>query len=229
MTLPAPDPAAGPPAGVVDVWCVALDDPALSAAGLDAVLAPDERRRAERMRLGGRAWSWARGAQRTILAHYLGLPAADLRLDFSASGKPRLAGAHRLAFSFARTDGLALLAVACDRELGVDVERENPRTDVAVVAREFLPPLEVAAIECAPVEERRRAFFKAWVRHEARLKLLGHGLAGDPEPGERALEAPLVVRSLVTRPGFAAAVAAEGGGWSVRMREFELAPVPSTT
>jgi 4'-phosphopantetheinyl transferase len=220
---------AGPPAGIVDVWCVALDELAWSDAGLDGVLDPGERRRAERMRVGGREWSWGRGAQRTILAHYLGLPAADIRFDYSASGKPRLAGDRRLAFSFARTDGLALLAVSRDRELGVDVERENPRTDVAVVAREFLSPLELAAIECAPVEERRAAFFRAWVRHEARLKLLGHGLAGDPGPGGRALGAPLVVRSLALQPGFAAALAAEGGGWSVRVHEFELAPVPSAT
>jgi hypothetical protein len=38
-----------------------------------------------------------------------------------------------------------------------------------------------------------------------------------------------VVRSLALQPGFAAALAAEGGGWSVRVHEFELAPVPSAT
>ena len=54
------------------------------------------------------------------------------------------------------------------------------------------------------------------------------GLAGRAESPVRSAGAPLVVRSLAPRPGYAAAVAAEGGGWSVRIREFTLPPVPST-
>jgi 4'-phosphopantetheinyl transferase len=213
---------AGPPLSVVDVWVVALAAPDLPHDVLAASLDDEERRHALRMRVGGREWAAAHGALRMILASYLEVPAASLRFVRTASGKPRLDGEAGLEFSFARTDGLALVAVASDREVGVDVERENDRTDIDGVARDFLPPAEAGAIGGAVPVERRSAFFAAWARHEARVKLHGHGLGARPselqlEPGKLVL-----VRALSPRPGFSAAVAAEGDGWTVTTREFRL-------
>ena len=207
----------GPPSGVVDVWCVRLDAPELPSDALTATLDPEEQRRAARMRHDGRTWASARGAQRLILASYLDVPAMALVFSTSESGKPRLAGLHGLEFSFSRTDGLAVVAVAGDREVGVDVERENDRTDIDLVAREFLPLGEVAALERTEPDRRRSAFFDAWARHEAHLKLRGQGLTnGVPE---NLRDPHIVVRTLALRPGFAAAVAAEGS-WTVRVRDF---------
>ena len=211
---------AGPPASIVDVWCVPLDAPEFPHEAMAATLEPWERQRAARMRFGGRAWASAHGARRVILASYLDVPAGALRFSAAESGKPRLAGQPGLEFSFARTDGLALLAVARNREVGVDVERENARTDIDLVAREFLPPGEAAALECTPPDRRRRAFFRAWARLEARLKLHGEGLTGITPESMRIRGAHVVVRSLALRPGFAGAVAAAGSGWTVRAREF---------
>ena len=213
---------AGPPAGVVEVWVVALAARELAYDALTAPLDQEERHHAQRMRVGGREWAATRGARRMILAGYLGLPPAALRFTRTATGKPRLTGTTGLEFSLARTDGLAVLAVASDRAVGVDVERENDRTDIEVVAREFLSPVDIAVIARAAAENRRSAFFAAWARHEARLKLRGHGLgerSSEPAPEPEQL---VVVRALATRPGFAAAVAAEGGSWTVRIRDFTL-------
>jgi 4'-phosphopantetheinyl transferase len=202
---------------LVDVWCVRLDAPELPHDELAAMLDSDEQGRAARMRFDGRVWSAARGSQRVILASYLDVPATALVFSTSESGKPRLVGVHGLEFSFARTDGLAVVAVASDREVGVDVERENDRTDIDLVAREFLPLGEVAALERTEPDRRRSAFFEAWARHEAHLKLRGQGLTnGVPE---NLRDPHIVVRTLALRPGFAAAVAAEGS-WTVRVRDF---------
>jgi 4'-phosphopantetheinyl transferase len=209
----------GPPAGVVDVWCVHLDDPDLPHAALAATLEPGEREHAARLRTGGRGWAAGRGVEREILAGYLGVDAAVIRFTAGELGKPRLLEAPELRFSFSRTDGLALLAVARDREIGVDVERENDRTDVERVAHEFLPPDEAAALGRVPPQARRAAFFASWTRHEARLKLHGRGLAAgpfEPSPGSR-----VVVRDLELPSGFAGAVAAENVDWSVRIRTFQ--------
>jgi 4'-phosphopantetheinyl transferase len=214
-------PVAGPPAGVVDVWMVDLATADLLHDRLAEPLDADERRHAERMRVGGREWAAAHGALRSILASYLAVPAASLRFVRTPAGKPRLHGVAGLEFSFAHTEGLALVAVAGDRELGVDVEHESDRTDIAGVAREFLPEAAVADLARTPLEHRRRAFFAAWACHEASLKLRGQGL-GEPLEADAASGDGCAVRSLPLRPGFAAAVAAEGDGWSVRMRRFDL-------
>lgn len=211
----------GPPSGVVEVWSVSLDSPALPLELLAAPVSEAEREHAKRMTVGGAEWAAAHGALRTILGGYLGTAPRTLKFRRTPNGKPRLADVRGLEFSFSLTDGLAVIAVASDREVGVDVERENDRTHVEDVARAFLSPVEVAAVESAPAETQRTAFFAAWARHEARLKLLGRGL------GDTAAEALdpgtlVVTRRLVMRPGYAAAVAAEGGSWALRVREFEL-------
>ncbi len=213
---------AGPPAGIVDLWCVHLDAPNFPDAALAATLDPSEQQHAACMRVGGRAWASGRGAQRVILASYLEVPASALEFFAAQSGKPGLSNAPSLQFSFARTDGLAVVAVASDREVGVDVERENDRTDIDGVAQEFLPAGEAAALEATPLGQRRSAFFGAWARHEARLKLEGQGLTGRTWDGARPSAALVVVRALALPPGFAGAIAAVNDTWTVRVKEFPV-------
>ncbi len=212
----------GPPAGVVEVWTIALDPPDADRERLLATLDDGERARAGRMAKGGPEWAIAHGALRTILAGYLDAAPATLRFTRGTAGKPRVAGVRGLEFSFAHTDGLAMVAVASDRPVGIDVERKHDRAelDIDVVAREYLPAIDAAAIGFAPRERRRDAFFEAWARYEARLKLRGKGVS--EQATDAAVEAGrfVVVRAIATRPGFAAAVAAEGGSWSVHAREL---------
>jgi 4'-phosphopantetheinyl transferase len=214
---------AGPPAMVVDVWVMDL---ATLDSAYDLLTEPldrEERLQAARRRVDGREWAVAHGAMRRILADYLDLPAASLRFVRTALGKPRLDSVQRLEFSSTRTAGLALLAVASDRELGVDLEREHDLPDIEGVASEFLAPSESTAIEASAPEHRRSAFFAAWARLEAVGKLSGRGIAGGLEAHVTEPPARVVVRALATRPGYAAAVAAEGEGWTVRMRRFDPA------
>jgi len=210
----------GPPAGVVEVWTVALDMEPARRERLLATLDESERERLAHMTVNGPEWALAHGALRTIVAGHLDVAPGSLRFASGPGGSPRLAGVRGLEFSLAHTDGLALVAVASDRRVGVDVERLRDDTDIAAVAREYLPPVDAAAIELSPPEGRRNAFFLAWARHEARLKLRGEGLR-EQVADERVDSGSLVVvRVVATRPGFAAAVAAEGGSWTVMDREF---------
>lgn len=218
MTGAAAMRVAGPPAGLVDVWAVRVNDAQFAPERILAALDAGERQHAARLRIGGRAWAAAHGARRVILAGYLGVPAGTLQFCAGESGKPRLVDVTGLEFSFAHTAGLALLAVAGDREVGVDVERENARTDIESVAHEFLPAGVAAALARTPAARRRSAFFTAWVEHEARIKLHGHALTETTAGAAAAPHAPVAVRALAVPPGFAAAVAAPGSDWTVRMR-----------
>lgn len=216
IRLPTPV-LAGLPAGVVDTWCVPLLPESAALERWRATLSDDERAQAERMRVNGSAWASARGALRTILGQYLHETPDSLRFGASALGKPSLAGRTGPQFSLAWREELALIGVASDREVGVDLEREREDADVGALARDYLSQVDQAAIDRAPSERRRTVFFEAWARHEARRKL--HGLAlEDPLPTIES-GSVVIVRALNVPAGWTAAVAAEGSAWRVRRRE----------
>lgn len=190
--------------GEVHVWRAELD----GASAREAELSAAERRRAEQIRRpGGRdEWVASRLALREVLCRYLELAPGAIRLRAGAHGKPELAGGGQPRFNLSHSGGLALVAVAAEREVGVDVERIDPSRDFLALAARALGPEAVAALRATAGEERARAFYDLWVRHEARLKCGGGGLAG-PEPA-----GSLVVRSLTAPDGYAAALAVAGAG-----------------
>ena len=216
----SPAPAVtGLPAGVVDAWCIPLRPESAALERWRATLSDDERREVSRRRVAGPAWAAARGALRVILGLYLGEPPAALALAREPLGKPHLSGRDAPQFSVAWREDLALIGVASDRSVGVDLEREREDADIAALARDHLSLVDQAAILNAPVERRRTVFFEAWARHEARRKL--HGLAlEDPLPGLDGASV-VIVRALNVPDGWAAAVAAEGSTWRVRRREVD--------
>ena len=214
----APATLAGLPAGIVDAWCVPLRTGAHGNERFTDVLDADERAHAARRREGAESWAVAQGALRWILAHYLGRPPASLRFARTVLGKPHLVGSAKLKFNLSWREDLALVAAASDREVGVDLEQEREDTDVVALSRDVLSPLERAAIEHAPPGQRRAAFFAAWTRHEARRKL--HGLALEDTLPELETDSVVLVRALPVPAGFAAAIAAEGSAWRVRVRDL---------
>lgn len=211
----APGPLRPPrPSPEVHVWRADLDAaPAPSADDL----APEELARARALRNpdSRRRWAAARWALRRILARYSGTEPAALVLSLGLHGKPLLAAPDAPRFSLSHTGGLMLVAVSADRDVGVDAERLRSERDVAALARRGLPTAEAAAVTAAPAAERTAVFYRLWVRHEARLKCHGTGLAA-PVP-----DAPLTLVDIDAGPGVAAAVAASGAA-AVGLRRFTL-------
>ena len=144
---------------------------------------------------------------RQVLALYLGGAPEEIELERCEHGKPRLAAnPDRLAFNLSHSGDLALVAVARDREVGVDVERVKPERDLVALAERALAPEAAAAVREAAEPERTRLFYELWTRHEARLKCLGVGLAARPTWPPP----PVAVETLPIDPGFAAAMAVAG-------------------
>ena len=113
---------------------------------------------------------------RAILGSYLGVEGTTLRFEISSHGKPRLANGGAMRFNLAHSGQLALLAVACDREVGVDVERHSLVEHLSL-ARGYFSPAEVAAIAAASPASVEVAFFRCWSRKEAFIKACGLGLS----------------------------------------------------
>lgn len=117
---------------------------------------------------------------RNVVGRYLKTKPEGLRFSYGPYGKPALDGEHKsssLRFNMSHSHGVALIAVAETRELGVDVE--YIRTDFASIdiARRFFSPREVAALNALPPEQQVAAFFRCWARKEAYIKAIGRGLS----------------------------------------------------
>ena len=154
---------------------------------------------------------------RGVLAIYLGEAAEEIELTRGEHGKPRLAAAPpSLTFNLSHSGDLALVALARDREVGVDVERVKPERDLVAVAERALAPEAAAAVREAAEPVRARLFYELWTQHEARLKCFGVGLAARPTWPTP----PVTVQALPIDPGFAAAVAVSGDPVSIRCWTF---------
>jgi 4'-phosphopantetheinyl transferase len=116
---------------------------------------------------------------------------------------------------------VALVAIACGREIGVDVELLRPGTDSWALSSHALTQSERARLEALPGDRRSGAFLSMWTRKEALLKAVGVGLAVDPRlielDGQKVVAAPPELGragdwTLVDLPvpGHAAALALKG-------------------
>ena len=188
----------------VDLWVIRLDL-CTNAAGLEP-LAAGERARAARMRVGGERWGAARAALRRVLGGCLGVEPRRVALETGETGKPRLAPGSPLdlRFSLSHSGGFALIAARLGMEVGVDLERVRADVRGEEIARDVLG-----------MELRGADFFRAWTRREALAKACGRGLAAPLPECEAERFSVLDCRVL---PGFAAAVASEGHGWTLRTR-----------
>ncbi|MEX2315824.1 MAG: 4'-phosphopantetheinyl transferase superfamily protein [Pirellulales bacterium] len=164
------------------------DDANLALATLN--LSADERERAKRFQndWARRRFVTTRAALRTILARYLSTSPLDIDFAVDASGKPRLggklrsrnriAGADGLRFNVAHSGGLALIAVALNCEIGVDVEQLRTVNWFTQIAGRYFHPLEVAALLAEPPSAQPAAFLRCWTSKEAVLKAVGVGITG---------------------------------------------------
>lgn len=173
----------------VHLWQVDLDCPAHERVALTAVLSPDELERAGRLvfALHAGRFTVARGALRCILAAYLRVPPASLRFDYGVQGKPALAGEPGLSFNLSHSGGLALVALAAGRALGVDVEGGEERASAAEIVRSHFSAAEQQEFDALPVAERPTAFRRGWTRKEAYLKARGAGLTAPLDSFDVAL------------------------------------------
>jgi 4'-phosphopantetheinyl transferase len=204
----------------VHLWRLRLDQPARVVSDLRATLSDDERGRAERAAtaLAGGQFVVARGALRTVLASYLGRDPRQLAFAYGPRGKPTLVGDDGLRFNVAHSHGLALLAVARARDLGVDLERVRPLPAAEAIARRFFSPRERGALDALPPGRRLDAFLSLWTRKEAYLKATGGGLGWGRALAAVDLEDGLdgwTVRELTPARSFRAALVVEGAGWAL--------------
>jgi 4'-phosphopantetheinyl transferase len=133
-----------------------------------------------------------------------------VRFERGEHGKPYLPGSG-LHFNMSDSGDVALYAVALDMEVGVDVERIRD-IDTRAIASRFLPAAEAGAVSTDPAD-----FFRIWTRREAYLKCIGIGLGAI---GEEIPSVGWFIADLDPAPGYAGAVAIQGAGARVVVRDY---------
>ena len=178
--------------GVVHVWRAPLEDSPLQAARYRPYLSADERARAERFRVPYPQYQFVstRGILRRLLSHYVGTPAANLRIESNLHGKPTLADSSSppLQFNVSHTRGMALLAITVEHAVGIDVEKVDRALSDHDIAGRYFSPRESNYLASLPLERRTAEFFTYWTCKEAYLKMRGIGLLGGLGQCEIALD-----------------------------------------
>ena len=175
-----------------------LDETAEVVADLEHSLAPDELRRASRLRearLRSR-WMAARGLLRHLLGAELERAPRKVRLQTTERGKPYLEGGE-LAFNLSHSGPHLVIALAPVGRVGVDVECIRPLPELAGLVQRHFTGAEAQAILSAvrdtpsagapngassvadlpEDDDTLCAFFRTWVRKEALLKAIGLGVS----------------------------------------------------
>jgi 4'-phosphopantetheinyl transferase len=222
------------PAATIDVWIIDLDRPLNPGADLDNILSIEERKRADRYLFPTDAFRYrlCRAMLRLGLAGYLERAPQKIALTTNGHGKPRVAERSALHFNVSHSGGLGLIAFATAVEVGIDVEAIRCDVGALEIASAHFTKTEAALIAAAPTpEERASAFLRLWTRKEAVLKAAGFGLLGGLD-GVDVSRGPVNlvtlsdatggsanscwrVQDLELIAGFAGAVAAPVGNWSV--------------
>ncbi len=201
--------------GEAHIWVVRLDE-----VRDDRIPAPTAEEAARAARFVNetlrRRYLRSHGALHAVLARY-----TDAPLEFAEAehGKPYLPAAPEVRFNLSHSHERALVGVAREVEIGVDVERLRPMPDCLALAERFFPPSEAAAFADVPAGDRERDFFRRWTRIEAMLKARGVGLYGIGE--EPAGEWSIAEIDTGRDAGYFAAVAKPAAGMRFAIHDFE--------
>jgi 4'-phosphopantetheinyl transferase len=219
----------------VDIWRVLLDPYSGSVTFFESTLSAEESGRAARFHFQADRdrFILAHGCLRAILARYL--HCEPRQVDFSAGefGKPALAPPQELNFNLSHSGDIALIAIARQHNIGIDVERIRPEMEIESIASRFFSQAEISELMALPPDQREIGFFHGWTRKEAYIKAQGSGLSlpldsfdvslapGEPTALQStrpdAAEADRwTLISIDVSPGYAGALAVRGRGLEFR-------------
>ncbi len=224
----------------VHVWQANLDELASQWEILARTLSPDEQTRAKRyhFEIHQHRFAVGRGLLRLLLGQYLAVMPEQIQFEYGTRGKPILSGQTDLYFNVSHSQELILYAFTSGRELGIDIEYLNERTECEQIARRFFSPQEYADLLALPLPQRRWGFFACWTRKEAYIKAIGDGMALPLDQFAVTLhpQQPVALRHTYHAPAeasrwslydlpinehYLAALAVQGQDWQLRCFEYK--------
>jgi 4'-phosphopantetheinyl transferase len=160
----------------IHIWQIDLDGPVHSISSL---LSADETARANELKQTQMQARFirGRGAMRSILGDYLDTPGNELRLIREHNGKPSLAFPESdIEFNLTHCENMALLAVAINIPVGVDLERVRHKSEQLKIAQRMFSDAIYKELRQLPPKQLALEFFRHWTELEARTKCVGDGI-----------------------------------------------------
>jgi 4'-phosphopantetheinyl transferase len=165
----------------VDVWRVSLVPPGSMVNDFRAHLSMQENARAEKFKFhkDREKYIVGHGLLRVILSLYANVAPEELKFAENRYGKPELVypPGLNLTFNVSHSYEMALIGIACRRQIGVDIEYVKKDFEWKEIIERFFSPREIRMINALPKDIQRRAFFTCWTRKEAYVKATGMGLS----------------------------------------------------
>jgi 4'-phosphopantetheinyl transferase len=122
----------------------------------------------------------SRALVRTTLSRYLQGYPKDWQYQKNKYGRPELirqpAGIN-LRFNLSHTDGMIILGITLDDDLGVDVEDIKRDRQLIDIADRYFSGLEVDELRSLPESQQQERFFDYWTLKESFIKARGMGLS----------------------------------------------------
>jgi 4'-phosphopantetheinyl transferase len=114
---------------------------------------------------------------RLLLSEYTQQKPEDILYSHGSHRKPYLAtNPLELQFNLSHSNDMALIGVSMIDEVGVDIEKLNPKTIEKGLEKSVMCKEELEAYNHIPYSSRTEAFFSNWTHKESLLKLIGIGL-----------------------------------------------------
>ncbi|HEX5837935.1 MAG TPA: 4'-phosphopantetheinyl transferase superfamily protein [Anaerolineales bacterium] len=236
-------PGQGLKAPDVHIWHTRLEQSGEAVHALRGILSEDELKRAERFHFDQhrRHFIAGRGILRHLLSLYTGIEPGQLQLEYSRNGKPFLPGMDGdsgIRFNLSHSDGMAVYAFTRGREVGIDIEHQQPIDDMDRIAERNFSAREYTTFGALPEGEQLEAFYLCWTRKEAFIKAIGEGISFPLQqfdvtlvPGEPARLLSVdgssekarrwSMHNLLIAKGYAGALVIEGGDGSLKQHKWE--------
>jgi 4'-phosphopantetheinyl transferase len=115
------------------------------------------------------------GILRILLSNYMRCQPDEMEFEIEEFGKPKLTNSD-LEFNLSHSKNKAIIAIAIDVQLGIDIEYIDEKIKAKEIAGNFFSNEEIKQL-CA-LEDVKLAdgFFNIWTKKEAFIKAIGTGL-----------------------------------------------------
>lgn len=170
------------PRSEIHLWRVNLDRPTTEVSQLEKLMSAAEQEQAAQFHFtrDQSRFIVRHAVRRQLLSKHLGIAPTALKIDSGILQKPKIAAQlnpQGLRFNCSHSGDWALIALARELEVGVDLEQHQPLPDAAELAQSFFSDLEINELGRLPKSLQLRGFFDCWTRKEAFVKAIGLGLS----------------------------------------------------